>query len=115
MQSVTSAQADTLPWSADGMKERRDTLYQKIRQSFRRFVDQDGNWLCPPAAYEKPDPRILVQVSLPYLLGDENDRQLARKLIYNPHVQARINHCAFTTEYLLAVLYSAGELMPEDT
>ena len=102
------------PWTAAGMKARREWIFENVRRGFRRFVDADGNWRHPPGANPEPDWRVIVQVSLPYLLGDGRDRALARKFLLHPVVQRRINACSFTTEYVLAVMHGAGEAFPGD-
>ncbi len=102
------------PWTSEGMQPRRDWIFENVRRRFRRFVDAEGTWLCPPAANPQPDWRVIVQVSLPFLLGDDADKKLARKLLLHPTVQQRVNACSFTTEYIMAVIHGAGDAMPDD-
>jgi len=105
------------PWTMAGMGPRRDWVFEHVRNRFRRFIEQDGRswrWVSPPAANPEPDWRVIVQVALPYLLGNEADRELAYGLLLHPTVQQRINACSFTTEYVLAVILGAGEAMPRD-
>ncbi len=101
------------PWTKKGMEARREWVFENVRRSFRRFIDAEGNWKCPPAANREPGWRVIVQVSLPYLRGDRNDRLLAERFLLHPVVQQRINACSFTTEYILAVILGAGEACPD--
>lgn len=107
-------QSETRPWTAAGMAPRRAWVFEQVRRRFRRFVDAEGRWLSPPGVGREPDWRVIVEVSLPFLLGDASDRALARGFLLHPTVQRRINACAFTTEYVMAVICGAGEAMPED-
>jgi hypothetical protein len=100
------------PWTAAGMSERREVVFEKIRQSVKLFFDEDGRWRDDNEG--RDDPRVYVQISLPLLLGNNNDQALARTLLDDDVVKARINHCSFTTEYLMAVINGMGEKMPED-
>mgnify|MGYP001556315078 CR=1 FL=1 len=105
------------PWTTTGMQPRRDWVFEQVRNRFRRFIEQDGRswrWVSPPAANPEPDWRKIVLVSLPYLLGDDADRELAHGLLLHPTVHRRINACSFTTEYVLAVIHGAGKAMPQD-
>jgi len=104
-----------LPWSAEGMRPRRDWIFTEVRRCFRRFVDDDANWLSPPASNAQPDGRVYVQVALPYLLGDEKDRELAGRLLLSKEVTDRLmraDRCAFTAEYVAIVLLAAGDRVP---
>jgi hypothetical protein len=101
------------PWTKRGMEKRREWIFENVRRSFGRLIDKDGNWMCPPAANKEPDWRVIVQVSLPYLMGDKKDRILAERFLLHPVVQKRINACSFTTEYILAVILGAGSACPE--
>ena len=94
------------------MRPRRDWIFDQVRHVFRRFVDDEGRWQHPPAVRNQPDPRVLVQVTLPFLLGTEADRSLALKLVQNPLVHERLlgpGRCAFSIEYALAVLFAGGD------
>ncbi|HEY3396116.1 MAG TPA: hypothetical protein VGM19_00505 [Armatimonadota bacterium] len=96
------------------MQPRRDWIFDQVRRSFRPFVDAQGVWQSPPGVNPEPDWRVIVQVALPFLLGDEADRRLARAFLTHPTVHQRINACSFTTEYVLAVILGAGEALPAD-
>ena len=99
------------------MRPRHDWIFGEVRRCFRRFVDDEGRWLNPPAANLNPDPRVYVQVALAYLFGSERDRNLARHLLLAPSVTDRLtrrDRCAFTPEYVLVLLKVAGELVPRD-
>ena len=106
-----------LPWSPEGMRPRRDWIFGEVRRSFRRFVDDEGRWLHPPAFNPDPDPRVYVQVALAYLFGSEKDQELARHLLLAPPVRQQMIDsvpCAFVPEYVLALLKIAGDLVPRD-
>ena len=100
------------PWSAAGMRPRRDWVFERIRRDFRKFVSADGVWQSPPGVNLQEDPRVFIEVALPYLLGDAADRELAHRLLLQPSVRQRINNCAFCNEYLLTLYYCAGEALP---
>lgn len=100
------------PWTFEGMSERREWIFAKVRKAVRKFVNEDGSW--KRISETRNDPRGYFQVSLPLLRGNDADQQFARKLLNNETVQQRINNCSFCTEYLLAVIYGMGSDMPED-
>jgi hypothetical protein len=101
-------------WSYTGMSPRREWVFEMIRKHFRQYLDENANWQSPPANSKNPDPRVLAEVSLPFLLGSPADRALGIKCIQHPDVQKRLNACAFTTEYLLTVIFAAGDAFPQD-
>ncbi len=100
------------PWSFEGMKPRRERMFEDIRREFRRYVNADGVWQSPPGVNANEDPRVFVEVALPYFLGDASDRKLAEKLLRQPSVLKRMNNCAFCNEYHLAMLYCGGDAIP---
>jgi len=96
------------------MAKRREWVFEKIRQNFPKYLDENAAWQSPPASSSNPDPRVLAEVSLPFLLGSTDERLLGIKCIQHPDVQKRLNACAFTTEYLLTVIFAAGDAFPTD-
>ncbi len=93
--------------------DRREWIFDRVRQGFRPYVTSQGVWQSPPGANAQPDPRVLAEVALPFLLGDEADRALAECLLRGEAVRGRINQCSFTTEYVLAAIHGAGDSMPD--
>ncbi|GEM_PF-4439268 len=99
------------------MRPRRDWIFSEVRRCFRPFVDDNGRWLSPPAPNRDPDPRVLVQVAVPYWFGSEQDKALAANLLLSESVTdaaTRAKRCAFTPEYIVTLLKIAGDLVPRD-
>lgn len=99
-------------WSLEGMTKRREWAFHKIREKTRLFLDENGRW--KEEMEGRRDPRVYVQLCLPLLQGNEEDQAVARHLLNDEIVKERVNHCSFTTEYLMAVIHGMGENMPED-
>jgi hypothetical protein len=98
------------------MQPRRDWIFSEVRRKFRRFVDSDGKWLTPPAINAHPDPRVYVQVALPYLLGTDEEKKLAENLLLSEGVTDRLtrqDRCAFTPSYVCVLLNLVGDQLPK--
>jgi len=109
----TATPEKTQPWTQQGMAQRTEWIFERIRRGVFRFFDADGRWR--ETGTVRRDPRVYIQTALPLLQGGDADRVLARKLLADEIVAERIdNNCSFCSEYMLAVIYGMGEAMPGD-
>lgn len=102
--------------STDLQAERAAAVWPRIRASTRRFFDSegryDGNGFQPgqPVNY---DQRIVVELAIAFLQGDDADRELAEKALRINDL--KLPHCAFNMDYALALWHSAGERLTPAT
>lgn len=97
----------TFDANASAQSHRRAWLYQKVRDRCKAFFDDSGRMLTVDG--QSYDQRIPLELAMALLDGDDEDIQLAERVVTNnPHL---IGQCAFSMDYALALLHAGRSRM----
>jgi hypothetical protein len=97
---------------------RRVELWTRIRNTSKPYFDAegryDGNAWAPESKNDRSyDQRVVIELAIAFLHGDEADRNFAEKILRANDLM--IGTCAFTMDYLLALWHAAGENLTSPT
>ncbi|MHB9025519.1 MAG: hypothetical protein ACYC7E_15340 [Armatimonadota bacterium] len=104
-----------LDYSFNAQAARRDDLWQRVRKSCHGYFDEEGHYdgnAFQPGKARAYDQRIVVELAMPLLHGDADDRALAERALRANDLM--IGHCAFNMDYALALWHTSnGRMTPE--
>lgn len=94
----------------DAQTRRRLELWPRIRESCRMYFDADGRYdgnAFRPGTERSYDQRVVVELAMPLLHGDEADRALAEKALRKNDL--KLTYCAFNMDYALALWHTCAD------